>query len=256
MSIFNLPTESLAQDSGISTIRRDQYASISIINPAGGGVAAFEFANPANNWFTPRLSYFTFRFRISKGVAHAPLEATDARIGDDGNIQFRSLPAANCVATLSHMPNGVQVENCTAVPEVSALVARTQMTHGFKRSTPSVYRDEGINDLGNSNLTPPGGALQPWDGETLEHECCFVPPTGLWASEAAIPGGRHRIALTLSQSLRARVLQMGQAREALIDGSYITVLLSSITLNVCHMALIIRSRSLVRWCYRSTRFPS
>ncbi len=28
---------------------------------------------------------------------------------------------------------------------------------------------------------------------------------------------------------------MGQAREALIDGSYITVLLSSITLNVCHM---------------------
>ncbi len=133
------------------------------------------------------------------------------------------------------MLDSVQVENCTAVPEVSALVARTQMTHGFKRSTASVYRYEGINDLGNSNLTPPGGALQPWDGVTLEHECCFVPPTGLWASEAAIPGGRHRIAITLNQALRARVLQMGQAREALVDGSYITVLLSSIVLNVCHM---------------------
>ena len=110
MSIINLPSESLAQDSGISTIRRDQYNSVSIINPAGGGVAAFEFTIPANSWFTPRLSYFTFKFRISKGVAQAPLETTDARIGDDGNVQFRSLPATNCVATLSHMLNGVQVE--------------------------------------------------------------------------------------------------------------------------------------------------
>ncbi len=98
-----------------------------------------------------------------------------------------------------------------------------------------MYRYQGNDDRKNSSLISPGGALQPWDGETLEHECCFVPPTGLWASESAIPGGRHRIALTLNQGLRARVLQMGQAREALIDGSYITVLLNSIVLNVCHM---------------------
>ncbi len=69
----------------------------------------------------------------------------------------------------------------------------------------------------------------------MEFEACFVPPTGLWASEAAIPGGRHRIALTLNQNLRSRVLQMGLAREQLINGSYVSVLLSSITLNVCHM---------------------
>ncbi len=31
------------------------------------------------------------------------------------------------------------------------------------------------------------------------------------------------------------MLQISQAREALIDGSYLTVLLSSIVLNVCHM---------------------
>ena len=99
VSIFNLSTESLAQDSGISTIRRDQYNSVSIINPAGGGVAAFEFTSPANSWFTPRPSYFTLQFRISKGVAQAPLETTNARIEDDGNVQFRSLPAANCIAT-------------------------------------------------------------------------------------------------------------------------------------------------------------
>ena len=69
----------------------------------------------------------------------------------------------------------------------------------------------------------------------MEFEACFVPPTGLWASEAAIPGGRHRIALTLNQNLRSRVLQMGLARAALVNGSYISVLLSSITLNITHM---------------------
>ena len=69
----------------------------------------------------------------------------------------------------------------------------------------------------------------------MEFEACFVPPTGLWASEAAIPGGRHRIALTLNQNIRSRVLQMGLAREALVGGAYISVLISSITLNVCHM---------------------
>ena len=94
---------------------------------------------------------------------------------------FNSVAYRQRIASLpvSHMFNSVQIEICTAVPEVSALVARTQMTHSFKRSTASVYRYEGINDLGNSNPTPPGGALQPWDGETLEHEACFVPPTGL-----------------------------------------------------------------------------
>ncbi len=153
MSIFNLPTESLAQDSGISTIRRDQYNSVSIINPAGGGVAAFEFTSPANSWFTPRLSYFTFKFRTSKGAGQAPLDTTDALIGkylhisvSEGDVQFRGLLAANCVQGLAHMINGAQIKNYTQVPEASALVARTQMTHGFKRSTASVYRYEGIND--------------------------------------------------------------------------------------------------------------
>ena len=37
------------------------------------------------------------------------------------------------------------------------------------------------------------------------------PPDRLWVSEAAIPVGRHRIALTLNQALRSRVLQIGQA---------------------------------------------
>ncbi len=242
MSIFNLPTESLAQDSGISTIRRDQYSSVSIINPGGGGVAVFEFTSPANSWFTPRLSYFTFKFHITKGIAQAPLEVYDSTIGADvhssliqGGVQFRSLPAANCVQDFSHMLQGDQIENNTAVPEVSALVARTQMTNGFKRSTASVYRFEGMHDQGNSNMIAPGGALQPWNGSQMEFEAYFVPPTGLWASEAAIPGGRHRIALTLNQNPRSRVLQMGLAREQLNAGSFVSVLLTSITLNACHM---------------------
>ncbi len=114
MSIFNLPTTGLAQDTGISAIRRDQYNSVSIINPAGGGVAAFEFTSPANSWFTPRLSYFTFKFHISKGAVQAPLDMYDLATGADvhtsltqGGVQFRSLPAANCVQGLSHMINGV-----------------------------------------------------------------------------------------------------------------------------------------------------
>ncbi len=105
------------------------------------------------------------------------------------------------------------------------------MTNKFKRSTASVYRYEGIHDQGNSNFMPPGGAMQPWNGSTLEWECCMVSSTRLWASEAAILGGRHRIALTLNQNLRARVLQMGQAREALINGAYVSVLRTSINLN-------------------------
>ena len=166
MSIFSLPTESLAQDSGISTIRRDQYNSVSIINPTGGGVAAFEFTSPANSWFCPRLSYFTFKFHISKGAIQAPLDEYDSTIGahlhtsvTQGGVQFRSLPGSNCVQGLSHMINGVQVENNTTVPEVSALVAHTQMSNGFKRSTASVYRYEGLHDQGNSNFVAPGGAL-------------------------------------------------------------------------------------------------
>ena len=137
---------------------------------------------------------------------------------------------------ISCKANGTQVENFTSVPEVSASITRTKMTNKFKRSTASVYRYEGIHDQGNSNFMPPGGAMQPWNGSTLEWECCMVSSTRLWASEAAILGGRHRIALTLNQNLRSRVLQMGQTREALIGGAYNKRLsLSSIVLNVCHM---------------------
>ncbi len=80
------------------------------------------------------------------------------------------------------MINGVQVKNQTAVPEVSALIARTQMTNGYKRSTASVFRYEGAHDQCNSNSSAPMGSLQPWNAATLEFECGMVPCTGLWAS--------------------------------------------------------------------------
>ncbi len=175
MSIFNLPTQGLAQDTGISAIRRDQVNSVSVINPTGGGVAAFEFQSPANSWFIPRLSYFTFKFYITKGPAGSPLDDFDGVIAADlhtsvteGGVQFRSLPASNVVQGLSHMINGVQVENCSAVPEISALIARSQQSNGYKRSTGSAYRYEGAQDLGNSNSISPRGSLQPWNASTVE----------------------------------------------------------------------------------------
>ncbi len=66
------------------------------------------------------------------------------------------------------MINGDQVENNTAVPEMSTLVAGTQMSNGFKRSTASVYRYEGLHDQGSSNSVAPGGSLQPWHANMLE----------------------------------------------------------------------------------------
>ncbi len=80
MSIFNLPTQGLAQDTGISAIRRDQYNSVSVINPHGGGVAAFEFQSPANSWFIPRLSYLTFNFYVTKSANGTALDEFNAVI--------------------------------------------------------------------------------------------------------------------------------------------------------------------------------
>ena len=80
------------------------------------------------------------------------------------------------------------------------------MSNSFKRSTVLVYRYEGLHNQGNRNFVAPGSALQPWNANQLEWECSFVPLTGLWASEAAFPGGWHRIALTLNQNLRSKLL--------------------------------------------------
>ena len=63
MSMFALPTTSSPSDTGVSSVRVDEFAPVSTVNPDGGGTVAFECTSPANSFWCPRLSYFKFGSR-------------------------------------------------------------------------------------------------------------------------------------------------------------------------------------------------
>ena len=61
MSMFSLPTTSSPSDTGVSSVRVDEFAPVSTVNADGGGTVAFECTSPANSFWCPRLSYFNFQ---------------------------------------------------------------------------------------------------------------------------------------------------------------------------------------------------
>ena len=79
MSIFAQPTQSMPQETGISSVRVDQVSSISTVNPNGGGTVAFEMTSPANSYFVPRISYWNFRLTVTKGINGDALDETDGQ---------------------------------------------------------------------------------------------------------------------------------------------------------------------------------
>ena len=56
MSMFALPTTSSPSDTGVSSVRVDEFAPVSTVNADGGGTMAFECTSPANSIWCPRLS--------------------------------------------------------------------------------------------------------------------------------------------------------------------------------------------------------
>ena len=114
MSIFAQPTQSMPQETGISSVRVDQVSSISTVNPNGGGTVAFEMTSPANSYFVPRMSYWNFRLTVTKGINGDALDETDGQISDtelyntsvtQGGVQFKAYPAAQMVQCVSHQIN-------------------------------------------------------------------------------------------------------------------------------------------------------
>ena len=116
MSMFSLPTTSSPSDTGVSSVRVDEFAPVSTVNADGGGTVAFECTSPANSFWCPRLSYFNFRLKVmarksGRDDRSAHLDGLCCRRhGTVGNVQFRSYPAAACVQSFSHSINGVTVE--------------------------------------------------------------------------------------------------------------------------------------------------
>ena len=244
MSIFAQPTQSMPQETGISSVRVDQVSSISTVNPNGGGTVAFEMTSPANSYFVPRMSYWNFRLTVTKGINGDALDETDGQISDtelyntsvtQGGVQFKAYPAAQMVQCVSHQINGVSVETTSNVPETAAILNRTSLSHEYKMSSAASMRL--VGDYGKRNATSvmPGGPLQPWNGTTKTIDCAFVSPSGFMNLAGSVPGGRHRFVITLNNNLKERVLQMGDARAALIAGSYISVSISEITLHAVLM---------------------
>ena len=121
MSMFALPTASSPSDTGVSSVRVDEFAPVSTVNPAGGGTVAFECTSPANSFWCPRLSYFLFRLKVTERDANGSKVVPQAVDGgySDGYVQFRSYPAAACAQSLSHSINGVTVETITDVQETT-----------------------------------------------------------------------------------------------------------------------------------------
>ena len=168
--MFSLPTTSSPSDTGVSSVRVDEFASVSTVNPGGGRAVGFECTSPANSFWCPRLSYFNFRLKIvprkSDGTTE-PLNATDATVQNlatTGNVQFRSYPAAACIQSFSHSTNGVPVETVTGAQETAVFSNRTGMSFEYARTAGnSLYRLAGEAGRRNSESDAPDGALKPWD---------------------------------------------------------------------------------------------
>ena len=75
MSMFSLPTTSSPSDTGVSSVRVDEFAPVSTVNADGGGTVAFECTSPANSFWCPRLSYFNFgsRWRLVRRTGRPKL---------------------------------------------------------------------------------------------------------------------------------------------------------------------------------------
>ena len=79
--MVSLPATSSPSDTGVSSVRVDEFAPVSTVNADGGGAVAFECTSPANSFWCPRLSYFNFRLKVTSRKADASAEAltsTDA----------------------------------------------------------------------------------------------------------------------------------------------------------------------------------
>jgi len=211
MSMFALPTTSSLSDTGVSSVRVDEFAPVSTVNAAGGGTVAFECTSPASSFWCPRLSYFLFRLKVTERDVSGnkvALSATDSNYSD-GYVQFRSYPPAACVQSFSHSINGVTVETITDVQETAAFANRTGMSYEYARSAGhSLYRLAGENGTRNTISSSPGGAIQPWGNDRTVFDCAFLPCSGIFAMPGSIPGGRHRFVLTLNSDLPNRCLTM------------------------------------------------
>ena len=165
MSMFALPTTSSPSDTGVSSVRVDEFSPVSTVNAAGGGTVAFECTPPANSSWCPRPSYFMFRLKVTTrdaGGNKIVLESTNGGYSD-GYVQFRSYPAAAYVQSFSHSISGVTVETVTDVQETATFANRTGMSYEYARSAGnSLYRLAGADGTRNTIGSAPGGALQPW----------------------------------------------------------------------------------------------
>ena len=247
MSMFSLPTTSSPSDTGVSSVRVDEFAPVSTVNADGGGTVAFECTSPANSFWCPRLSYFNFRLKVTSRKADASAEAltsTDATAANavtTGAVQFRSYPAAACVQSFSHSINGVTVETISDVQETAAMLNRTGMSYEYARTAGnSLYRLAGADGKRNSESVAPGGALQPWNksGNTKTvFDCGFLAPSGVFSMPGTIPGGRHRFVLTLNNDLRKRCVIMDSTRAAVTSSTtnYVYCTIEEVRFHMCHL---------------------
>ena len=182
--MFALPTASSPSDTGVSSVRVDEFAPVSTVNPAGGGTVAFECTSPANSFWCPRLSYFLFRLKVTERDVNGnevALSEVDGTSGMSGSVQFRSYPAAACVQSFSHSINGVTVESITGVQETAAFSNRTGVSYEYARSAGnSLYRLPGANGARNTvSSSVPGGAIQALGNDRTVFDCAFISPSGV-----------------------------------------------------------------------------
>ena len=247
MPMFSLPTTSSPSDTGVSSVRVDEFAPASTVNADGGGTVAFECTSPANSFWCPRLSYFNIRLKVTSRKADGTTEAltsTDAsssNLATAGTVQFRSYPAAACVQSFSHSINGVTVETVSDVQETASFSNRTGMSFEYARTAGnSLYRLAGEDGKRNSGSVSPSGALQPWDDDAntkTVFDCGFLPPSGVFSMPGTIPGGRHRFVLTLQNDLRTRCIIMESVRAAVISSAanYVYCTIEEVRFHMCHL---------------------
>ena len=58
MSMSALPTTSPPSDTGVQSVRVDEFAPVSSVRADGGGTVAFECTSPASSFFLPSLIVF------------------------------------------------------------------------------------------------------------------------------------------------------------------------------------------------------
>ena len=96
--MFSLPTTQLSSDTGVSSVRVDEFAPVSTVNADGGGTVAFECTSPANSFWCPRLSYFNFRLKVTSRKADGTAEAltsTDATAYKSSDDRHRAIPVVS-----------------------------------------------------------------------------------------------------------------------------------------------------------------